>query len=329
MKTTRISKIAAAVVATGGIAASMLAATTGTAQAADQNISKDHAYKCIVKVVHPLLGEVNLGNKNVGVHTEVVLPDAVTQGDTIASRDVNIDIKLPEDLRASTVSLIGGKSAEGGSDNTKIDLVLPGVAEPSQVPILDLYSVQPVDVPQSSGPDGQWTVPAVGTVPDVAVPAAVPDGVAKVLMPKTFLVNAKVFSGAAGTGTVYPSTMDCTITDDSAAYRELASVQVGAPVVVEPVDSVTKVKAPKTAKIGKALAVKVTVKADAVATGKVTIKVGKKTAGTAKVKAGKATVTIPKKVTKKLKGKTTFKVSYSGNDDVNASKTSFKVKFKK
>ena len=61
-------------------------------------------------------------------------------GETIATRQAQITLSLPETLRDTTYNTVGGRSAEGSSTDTKIELVLPG-KDPAQVPLLNSSAV--------------------------------------------------------------------------------------------------------------------------------------------------------------------------------------------
>lgn len=211
MSIKRISKLGAATVAAGGLTAGLLAATTVTAQAAD--IDADHIYDCVVRA-----GGLPLGTHEIGVNTQVEVPDSVMAGESIPSRLVDITLTLPEGLRAATYNFVGGRKVEGSSDNTTLDLVVAGQTQ--TIPILELASLAPVDIPSTAGTP--WQVPAQGTVPTIPVPEQA-FGNAEILMPQAFLVDATVYKADEST---VPATMDCTVSENTPAYRHLATVPI-------------------------------------------------------------------------------------------------------
>ncbi|MGH1564531.1 DUF6801 domain-containing protein [Mumia sp. DW29H23] len=186
-----VGSVTAGALVAGTLSAFGLAAAA-PASAATQ-LDKNYNYKCNVDAAG-----LPLGVKNVGVRASVEVPDSVTAGETIPARKTQITLTMPEDLRASTVGLLGAKTAGGKSTDSAITITAPGVADPLVVPINNLAAPQ-TDVPTAVG--AEWKIPTEGDVPAITVPSGASEA-ATLHMPGRFTIAATL---VAANGTVVGS----------------------------------------------------------------------------------------------------------------------------
>ncbi|WP_286930444.1 MULTISPECIES: DUF6801 domain-containing protein [Aeromicrobium] len=165
-------------------------------------------------------GGLNLGNHDIGVLAETTVPGSVRPGETIAERGVSITLTMPELLRESTVLLLGGRSAEGGSTDAAITLTTGG--QTSTVAIPNLSSPR-TDIPQQAG--SPWLIPASGTVPSITVPAYAAESVA-LGMPQDFTIAATIHT----TSTTLPAALTCA----GPSALDLGSIPVSGDPVTNP-----------------------------------------------------------------------------------------------
>jgi len=224
-----------------------------------------------------------------------VIPAEATAGQSFPAGLLNLDAQVT--IPAATAGLLGSAGVNGGRiddyagslGDTKLAAPLKFGAPAAQA---DRSAVM-----TGSGPVGAFTLPKAGTY--------------KVQLPSAFTFIPTTASGDLAIGG-NPITVACT----SAAPGDLGSVAVAK------ADAALKAKAAKAGKKGYKVTVTIsrTDKQGAKATGKVTAKYGK-TKVTKAVKNGKAVI----KLTKAAKGKK-VKLSYTGDDFINAAKGSVKIK---
>ncbi|WP_396172337.1 DUF6801 domain-containing protein [Aeromicrobium sp.] len=167
-----------------------------------------------------MAGGLNLGNHDIGVLAETTVPGSVRPGETISERPVDITLTMPELLRESTVTLLGGQAAEGASTDAAITLTTGG--QTSTVAIPNLSSPR-TDIPQQAG--SPWLIPATGTVPAITVPAYAADSVA-LGMPKDFSIDATIHTKT----TTLPAELTC----GGPESLDLGSIPVSGDPVTEP-----------------------------------------------------------------------------------------------
>ncbi len=258
--------------------------------AGSQAVNKAFAYVCQVYAgvddpSTPQDERINLRTHNIPVRTQTKLPTTAYAGETIKPTPVTLTLAMPETLRLGSSLL--GEAADGKSSNAAVTLASNGKS------LTKVFTVTAAKtaIPPNPGADGQWTIPAKGTVPAILAPSYIASSIAAT-MPKSFNVTATIYNGSEKT----PTTMACTTSADLA----LGSIKV--------VKDTTK---PKFSKKSYAISTKknkkktITVKATDALGDKVTYKLVKKTKkGSVSVKGGKVTF----KPKKNFKGKTSFYV---------------------
>ncbi|MDN5851531.1 MAG: hypothetical protein L0K86_01555 [Actinomycetia bacterium] len=262
-----------------------------------QDIDKTYPYNCQV-VAGSSEDPIDLGDHQVGVRTGLSLPLAVQAGHNMPSRDVGVTLAMPEELRAATRDQIGGVTAGGSSDDTKIGLT---IGSDTRTVAVENLSAPQETIPETAGEP--WLVAAKGQLSEISVPKRA-SGDATMTMPDAFTVQAEVVDADDQT---VPVSMDCALPDGADAA--LASVHV-----IEAPAPRTKTRTSASApKVAYGRMAKVRVKVTPKARGKVRVFKRKRRLGTARLgKNGRATVRIGYK--KLRPGRHTLRVRYLGND---------------
>ncbi|WP_370617002.1 DUF6801 domain-containing protein [Mumia qirimensis] len=227
-RSSRLLRRSTALVGTAALAAGTLtvaapAATAAPAEAptiADVAIDKSYTYRCAV-VAGAGSDAMPLGTHDVGVRTQVEVPESATPGEVVPSRSTQITLAMPETLRNATVVLLSGRTAGGRSDDAAVVMELDGQSESF---VIDGLSAPQTAIPQQAG--ATWTIPTEGTVPAITVPDLT--GPATLSMPESFFVEATVHTEPpSGPAKDIPATMDCT-GPTAAADRVLTTIAVEA-----------------------------------------------------------------------------------------------------
>lgn len=281
----RLAAVAATVVAAGSLSLIGL----GPANAATVTINKTFAYNCAVSVEG-----ASIGTYAVNVQSQASVPSPLFAGGTVPATPTTITLHMPEDLRATTVTL-GGTTVDGSSSDSKIGFTLTGRAQ--QNVLVQGLSVTGAPIPQTAGAD--WAIPTKGTVPAVAVPSGTAGLGLTLQQPKTFTADATINTSSGGS---LPTTMSCTM--KSGVSPQLLAAAI--PVANKSASKVTVSAANGT--YGKGEKVSYTVAG--VAKGSVKVMLGTKTLATGQVASGKGSVTL--KGTALAPGSHTLVVKYAG-----------------
>lgn len=187
------------------------------------------------------------------------LPTSATTGEALPSFDIPTQLTVPKDL---VNLLVGAYSTISGSATSSLGFGSQGIPVKTTLPSSPLVANQDTVI-TATGKTGSFTPSTAGTF--------------DVMTPKTM---DAMLQGIA---------VPCTLSGAPASLGQITVAQGSTttpPPAAKPVITAT---APKTAKAGKSVTVKVTVKN--AKTGKVTAKLGKK-AFSAPLKAGKASVVV-------------------------------------
>lgn len=164
-----------------GVATALTLASAGSAHATDVPLEKSFNYSCAVTA-----GGLSLGTHAVGVRASTTAPTSVAPGEVLPSRTVNITLTMPELLRSSTVTLLGGVAASGASSDSAVTITTAGKTTSVAIPSL---AAARTPIPQTQAP---WLIPAVGQVPAITTPANA-TGTATLGMPAKFSIVATVY----------------------------------------------------------------------------------------------------------------------------------------
>ncbi|WP_313404377.1 DUF6801 domain-containing protein [Aeromicrobium sp.] len=146
-----------------------------------QAVNKSFDYECNV-----VAGGLPLGEHIIGVTAVAKVPATAFRGERIAPTPVALTLKMPELLRESTVTLLGGTAASGQSNDASIVLASGGRSTTIKIPSL---SAAKTAIPQVA--NQPWLIPAKGTVPAFVVPNTM-TRTGSLSLPKAFTITATV-----------------------------------------------------------------------------------------------------------------------------------------